>query len=78
MELLNTDDYYGIVVNECRLSLILSEQEVQRLWRKSIVDIVLKHIGTFPTPERALEELDRIHDWIALSNGVGVYQVSKP
>ena len=35
-------------------------------------------VGTFPTPEKALEELNRIHDWIALSNGVGVYQVGQP
>ena len=32
-------------------------------------------IGTFSTKERALEELNRINDWIALQNTKGVYQV---
>ena len=34
-------------------------------------------IGSFPTQEAALEELDRIQDWISLQNAVGVYQVSQ-
>ena len=34
-------------------------------------------LGTFPTKERAMEELKRIRDWIALQNGQGVYQVSQ-
>ena len=34
-------------------------------------------IGTFSTKKRALEELNRIYDWIALQNARGVYQVSQ-
>lgn len=33
--------------------------------------------GTFPTQKAALEELNRIHNWIALQNAQGVYQVSQ-
>ena len=34
-------------------------------------------LGTFSTIERALDELNRIHDWITLQNAQGVYQVSQ-
>ena len=34
-------------------------------------------LGVFSTKARALEELNRIHDWIALQNARGVYQVSQ-
>ena len=34
-------------------------------------------LGTFSTKEAALEELNRIHYWIALQNAQGVYQVSQ-
>ena len=45
------------------------------LWASSYDGIEIT-IGTFPKAA-ALEELNRIHDWIALQNAAGVYQVSK-